>query len=197
MAEWPATRGSLLVRLRDARDHAAWTEFIDLYTPLVYGYLRKQHLQDADAADLTQEVLGVVAGAVGRLEYDPRRGAFHNWLFTIVRRKLWQWRVRQTNQAHGSGDPAVHHLLEECPAPGVLEAQWEDEWQQRVFAWACAEVRPQVSSTTWQAFWRTAVDGQRGEQVAADLGLSVAAVYLARSRVFARLRKLAESVQEP
>src|ERR1700757_513792 len=126
MAEIPPTRASLLVRLRDPLDEAAWAEFVDLYAPLVYGYLRKQGLQDADAADLSQEVLGAVAGAVGRLDYDPRRGAFRNWLFTIVRRKLWQWRVRQGNQPRGSGDPAVQHLLEECPTPGVLEAQWED-----------------------------------------------------------------------
>src|SRR3954469_7131603 len=92
MAEIPPTRASLLVRLRDRRDQEAWTEFVDLYVPLVYGYLRKQGLQDADAADLCQEVLGAVAGAVGRLEYDPARGAFRNWLFTVVRRKLSAWR---------------------------------------------------------------------------------------------------------
>src|SRR5262249_10656546 len=73
MAEIPATRASLLLRLRDLEDEAAWTEFIALYGPLVYGYARKQGLQDADAADLSQEVLATVAGAVGRLDYDPRR----------------------------------------------------------------------------------------------------------------------------
>src|SRR6516162_3852103 len=88
MAEIPPTRASLLVRLRDAQDQAAWKEFVDLYAPLVYGYVRKQGLQDADAADLSQDVLAAVAGAVGRLNYDPARGSFRNWLFTVVRRKL-------------------------------------------------------------------------------------------------------------
>src|SRR6476659_5999706 len=88
MAEIPPTRASLVLRLRDPRDEAAWREFVDLYGPLVYGFLRKQGLQDADAADLGQEVLGAVAGAVGRLEYDPQRGSFRNWLFTVVRRSL-------------------------------------------------------------------------------------------------------------
>src|SRR5437879_8368291 len=88
MAEIPSTRASLLLRLRDPRDEAAWQEFVDLYGPLVYGYARKQGLQDADAADLSQEVLGAVAASVGRLEYDRSRGAFRNWLFTLVRRKL-------------------------------------------------------------------------------------------------------------
>ena len=71
MAEIPLTRASLLVRLRDPGDNAAWGEFIDLYVPLVYGYARKQGLQDADAADLAQEVLSAVAGAVGRRSAVP------------------------------------------------------------------------------------------------------------------------------
>jgi RNA polymerase sigma-70 factor (ECF subfamily) len=197
MAELPLTRASLLVRLRDAQDETAWAEFVDLYGPLVYRYLRGQSLQDADAADLCQDVLAAVAAAVGRLEYDRQRGAFRNWLFTIVRRKLWQWRSRQAHRPRGSGDSAVQRLLERCSGGDEGESAWEAEWQRRVFAWACEQVRPLVSATTWQAFWRTAVDGQSGKQVAAELGLSLAAVYLARSRVFARLKERVESVQEP
>jgi RNA polymerase sigma factor (sigma-70 family) len=197
MAEIPPTRASLLVRLRDPRDGAAWGEFVDLYAPLVYGYARKQGLQDADAADLSQEVLGAIAGAVGRLEYDPRRGAFRNWLFTVVRRKLSNWRAAQASRARGSGDTATHRLLEQCPVPDGVEAEWEAEWERRLFAWACEQVRRSVTDVTWQAFWRTAVEGRAGKQVAADLGLTVAAVYLARSRVLARLKELVRSVQEP
>src|SRR5919109_722672 len=103
MADIPPTRASLLLRLRDPHDEAAWGEFVNLYVPLVYGYLCKQGLQDADAADLCQDVLGAVAGAVGRLEYDPAKGAFRNWLFTIVRRKLANWRALRRNRAEGGG----------------------------------------------------------------------------------------------
>jgi len=197
MADFPPTRASLLLRLRDPRDEAAWTQFVDLYAPLVYGYARKQGLQDADAADLSQDVLSAVAGAVGRLEYDPRRGAFRNWLFTVVRRKLSNWRAAQGNRIRGSGDSATHELLEEHPAPERLEAEWEAEWERRLVAWACEQVRRELTAVTWQAFWRTAVDGQPGKQVAADLGLTVAAVYHARSRVLAKLKELVQSVQEP
>ena len=196
MADIPSTRASLLVRLRDPRDGPAWGEFVDLYAPMVYGYLRKQGLQDADAADLSQEVLGAVAGAVGRLEYDPRRGAFRNWLFTIVRRKLSNWRAAQVHRIPGSGDTATHRLLEQCPVPEGTEADWEADWEQRLFAWACEQVRRDVTEATWQAFWKTAIDDQPGKQVAAELGLSVAAVYRARSRVLARLKELIRSAQE-
>jgi RNA polymerase sigma-70 factor (ECF subfamily) len=196
MAEIPPTRASLLVRLRDRHDNTAWAQFVELYAPVVYGYARKQRLQDADAADLCQEVMRAVAGAVGRLEYDPARGAFRNWLFTVVRRKLWNWRAAQARRIPGSGDSATQSLLEQCPAPAE-QAEWEVQWDDQLFAWACARVRQDVSAVTWQAFWETAIEGRAGKCVAADLGLSVAAVYSARSRVLARLKELMQSVQEP
>ena len=195
MAEFPPTRASLLLRLRDPSDRHAWTEFVDLYAPLVYGYACKHGLQDADAADLCQDVLVAVAGSVGRLEYDPARGAFRNWLFTIVRRKLSNWRRARKNRP-GANATATHHLLEQCAAPEPGEAAWEAEWRERLFAWACEQVRRDVADVAWQAFSRTALHGEPCKQVAADLGLNVAAVYLARSRVLARLKEVVQSVGE-
>jgi RNA polymerase sigma-70 factor (ECF subfamily) len=198
MAEIPATRVSLLVRLRDSRDAKAWREFVDLYAPLIYGYVRKQGLQDADAADLSQDVLGAVAGAVGELDYDPCRGAFRNWLFTVVRRKLSNWRrSKKCRPDSGGNGTGAHELLEQLPAPEKMEAEWQAEWERRLFVWACDQVRQDVRDNAWQAFWRTFIDGQPGKQVAGDLGMSVAAVYLARRRVLMRLQELILSVQEP
>src|SRR5580693_4518171 len=145
MAEIPTTRASLLVRLRDPKDSAAWSEFVDLYAPLIYNYARKQGLQNADAVDLSQEVLAAVAGAVGRLEYDPARGAFRNWLFTVVRRKLSNWRRTRRNRPDGDNEADTQQLLEKCAAPEGENAEWEAEWEQRVFAWACEQVRPEVT----------------------------------------------------
>jgi len=197
MAQIPPTRASLLVRLRDPRDQAAWREFVDLYAPLVYSYARKQGLQDADAADLGQEVLRVVAGAVGRLEYDPQRGSFRNWLFTVVRSKLSSWRRARRNRPPGSNNTSSPQLLEQYPAPQGMEAEWETEWERSLFAWACDQVRPHVTDVTWQAFWKTAIEGQPSKQVAADLELTVATVYVARDRILTRLKELVQSVQEP
>jgi RNA polymerase sigma-70 factor (ECF subfamily) len=169
---------------------------VELYAPLIYGYARKHGLQDADALDLSQEVLGAVAGAVGRLEYDPGQGSFRNWLHTVVWRRLSNWRRAQRTRPRGSGDAAIQHLLEQRPAREEQEAEWQAGWDRRVFTWACERVRRDVTEVTWQAFWRTAVDGRPGKEVAASLGLSIAAVYLARSRVVARLKELVRSVQE-
>jgi RNA polymerase sigma-70 factor (ECF subfamily) len=201
MTDSLSTRASLLVRLRDPRDQAAWGEFVELYTPLVYGYARKQGLQDADAADVTQDVFSALTAALGRLEYDPGRGTFRSWLFTLVRRRLGKWRAAQSapsaQRLRGSGDTATRDLLEQCPAPKEIDAQWEEEWQKRLFTWACQQVQKEVRAATWQAFWRTAVDGQACKQAAAELGLSVTAVYIARCRILDRLRELIQSVQEP
>src|SRR5262245_36112118 len=173
MADIPLTRASLLLRLRDPRDVEAWEDFVGLYTPLVYGYARKQGLQDADGADLSQEVLSAVVGAVGRLEYDPRRGSFRSWLFTVVRRKLSNWRRQHCSRPDVANNGDTQKLLEECPAPEDAIQEWEVQWQRSVFAWACAQIRRDVSPPTWQAFWRTAIAGQPGKQVAADLHLTV------------------------
>jgi RNA polymerase sigma factor (sigma-70 family) len=196
MADIPPTRASLLVRLRDRRDEAAWKDFVDLYAPLVYGYIRKQGLQDADAADLSQEVFRAVSLGMSQFEYDPGRGLFRNWLFTVVRRKLANWRRARENREKNLAAAVDDQILDQYTAPPSGDETWELEWERRVFAWACEQVRGEVAESSWRAFWRTAIDGQPGKEVAAELGLSVAAVYHARSRIRARLQELARSAQE-
>src|SRR5262245_49160086 len=94
------TRASLLARLGDVSDRVAWEQFIELYGGLVYGFVRQRGLQDADAADLTQEVFMAVAQAraVNGWEYDPRRGSFRGWLFGITRHKLARFLKRLAAQ---------------------------------------------------------------------------------------------------
>jgi RNA polymerase sigma factor (sigma-70 family) len=197
MAEIPATRASLLLRLRDPNDNDAWGQFVEIYGPLIYHYARKQGLQDADAVDLSQDVLAAVFRSAGRLEYDPKRGAFRSWLFTIVRRKLSNWRRAQKKGPGGGGGSGAQRILEEQYEPQPAQADWDSEWDERLYAWACAQVRCQVAEATWQAFWRTAVDGRPGKQVALELGMNVAAVYNARSRVTACLKELVQSANAP
>ncbi|HWG45899.1 MAG TPA: sigma-70 family RNA polymerase sigma factor [Gemmataceae bacterium] len=196
MPEEPVTRPSLLVRLRDHRDNQAWGEFVELYAPLIYTYARKRGLQDADAADLTQNCLRQVAAHVGRLEYDPRRGSFRAWLFTIVRNRLRNFQQQPRRLYQGSGDSQVQRALENTMAPETDEAgEWEREYRLSLLAWAAEQVRPQIQETTWQAFWQTTVESKSGKEVAQALGLTVAAVYLAKSRVVARLRAVLREVQ--
>ena len=196
MGDSPATRASLLVRLRDPRDGRAWSEFVDLYAPLIYRFGCKQGLQDADAADLSQETLRAVAGAIGRLDYDPGRGSFRGWLFTIVRNRLRDFLDNRGRQDQGSGDTAMLDWLEQQPGrQDPWAEQWDREYDRQLLLTAARRIRGQFQDGTWQAFWRTTVDGQSGKEVAEALGMSVAAVYLAKSRVMARLKEAIRQLQ--
>jgi RNA polymerase sigma factor (sigma-70 family) len=196
MADSPTTRPSLLVRLRDPQDAPAWSQFVDLYGPLIYDFARTQGLQDADAADLMQEVLQAVNGAIGRLQYDPKRGTFRGWLFTVVRNKLRNFLAKRQRQGRGSGDTGMLHWLEQQPGRDEdQEALWDQEYTRRLFARAAEQVRGDVHESTWQAFWQTAVEGKNPQEVAQSLQTTLAAVYLAKSRVMARLKETIEDFE--
>src|SRR5438445_11896637 len=113
MEQSPATRASLLVRLRDPHDKEAWAQFVQLYGPVVYGFARKRGLQDADAADLMQDVMRSVSTAIGRLDYDRNQGTFRGWLFTITRNKIFSFLSARRTRPQGSGDSTTNRLLQE------------------------------------------------------------------------------------
>ena len=185
----PATRHTLIVKLRDPADAGAWREFVALYQPLVYRLARRKGLQDADAHDLCQEVFRTVARAVGRWELDPARGRFRGWLSTITRNLLINFLTRRPYRLRGSGSTSVQELLESQPADDPsATAVFEAEYRRRVFRWAADEVQGEFAPSTWRAFWLTAVEGRTPAAAAAELGITVGAVYIARSRVLARLK---------
>lgn len=194
MADALLTRHSLLARLDDPEDRLAWQQFVELYGSLVYGFARQRGLQDADAADLTQEVLLAIAQTAGHWRYDPQRGSFRGWLYGITRNKIAQFLNHRHSQPRGSGDTATLQRLAEEPERDS-EAAWEREYQQHLFRLAAAQIQKHFSLTTWKAFWRTAIDGACGAAVAAELSISVGAVYVARSRVLARLTEVIQQLQ--
>jgi RNA polymerase sigma factor (sigma-70 family) len=196
MEQSPATRASLLVRLRDPLDKEAWGQFVELYAPVVYGFARKRGLQDADAADLMQEVFRSVAGAAGRLEYDPKRGSFRGWLYTVTRNKIYTFLDSQRRQVRGSGDSGAQQRLEEQAHPDGTDDVWDQEYERSAFEWAAERVRGEFQEATWQAFWLTAVEGQSAKDVGRRLGMSPGAVYVAKSRVIARLREEVRELEQ-
>jgi RNA polymerase sigma-70 factor (ECF subfamily) len=189
MTDTTPTHPSLLLRIRDSGDRKAWSEFVDVYAPLVYGFARKHGLQDADAADLTQEVLHAVSAAISKLDYDPQRGTFRGWLFTVVRRRLENAVKRQHRECRGCGGTSAHVALEAIPAQEEQQADWEKEYEARLFSCASASVRAEMLESTWRAFWLTAIEGKTGKEASVVLGMTAAAVYLAKRRVLARLKE--------
>ena len=156
----PSTQPSLLIRIRNAQDREAWEQFVDIYAPLVFGYVRRQGFQDADAADLTQDVFGKVHRAVRQLDYDPQRGKFRGWLLTITRNALRRYWASTARKPQGSGDTAMRKLLEEYPAQGDSDDSfWQHEYHRCLFRCVAKRIQSDFRPSTWQAFWETTVSG--------------------------------------
>jgi RNA polymerase sigma-70 factor (ECF subfamily) len=189
------TSASLLQRLREQPDGDAWHRLVHLYTPLLRQWLGRYGLQPSDVDDLTQEVLAVVVRELPQFRHNERTGAFRRWLRTIlVHRLRGFWRARQSRPV-ATGDSDLGRLLEqlEDPASG-LSRLWDQEHDRHVMARLLEQIEPEVTPTTWQAFRRVVLDGMDEEAVAAELGLSVNAVFIAKSRVLARLRRVARGL---
>jgi RNA polymerase sigma factor (sigma-70 family) len=180
----PETRASLLVRIRSAEDSAAWTEFTGRYGPAVYGYFRRRGLQEADAVDLTQNVFRNILGRIGEFEYDPARGKFRSWLFTIASREFAKF-AEQLKRLPVSAETTD---LDNLSSPEVDAHTWETSVRRRLFELGLQHVKSLVSEKTMRAFLLTAVDGLDGDAAAAQLAMTRAAVYLARARVLHRLK---------
>ena len=196
MDEVPDTRPSLLVRLCDPNDDRAWTEFTAIYSPLIYRLACRKGFQDADALDLVQEVLRAVASAVDRWEPDPCKGPFRNWLFRIARNMMLNLVTSQRRHLRGTGSEEIQSLLEARPSPSPADtALFETEYKRQLFRWAAERVSGEFRGTTWAAFWETGVEGKKAPVVAAALGISNGAVYMAKSRVVARIRQVIEQVE--
>ena len=189
MSSPSVTRASLLVRIRDPQDRLAWGQFVHLYAPLIHAYGMRRGLQDADAADLVQDVMRIVTRSAGAFEYDRSRGSFRGWLLTVTRNELRKAVARRQKQATGSGDTQMAGFLAEQPDERSDAEQWDREYRWTRFHWAAERVKGEFRETTWQAFWRTVVQGESIDAVAAALGITAGAVYIAKSRVTARIRQ--------
>jgi RNA polymerase sigma factor (sigma-70 family) len=188
----PLTRASLVIQLRDGTNQVAWQEFMQLYGPVVYGFARKRGLQDADAADLMQDVMRSVSAAIGRLDYDRNQGTFRGWLFTITRNKVFNFLSARRIRPQGSGDTTTNKMLDAQPDASDSSDAWELEYQRRLAALAMERVKVEFQEKSWQAFWLTAVEGIAAAEVAKQIGISPGAIYVAKSRVLARLKQEVE-----
>lgn len=190
----PETRESLLARLPDHADTAAWEEFAQLYQPLIYGIGRRHGLQPHDASDLVQDVLIAVADCISRFEPDEQRGRFRTWLFRIARNQslVRLRKLRQEVPATATG--AQLRWTEDASLTEDCDQEFDIAFRRRAFRFAARKVRQSVHERTWEAFSRTAIDCQSAQDAATDMGIEIGAVYLSRSRVMKRLRELVQDL---
>lgn len=182
----PETRPSLIGKLHDPAAAEAWAEFVRLYQPIVYRVAIRRGLQHVDAEDLTQDVFAIVGRKVAKFDLE-QGGSFRGWLLKITRNLVVNKLTRGPREV-GSGDSEARDRLNEHPEREETETLLRVEHQRLVLSQASDRLRPKISSSIWNAFWLTAVEGQSITDVAKQLGKSEGAVRVARCRVLAQLR---------
>jgi RNA polymerase sigma-70 factor (ECF subfamily) len=176
------TPASLLERLRRPSDPEAWNRFVELYTPLIYHWARHTGMQEADAADLVQEVLALLFRKLPEFNYD-RKQSFRAWLRTVTLNKWREGRRRAGVAVEGGAN------LSELPAVDEQTAFEEAEYRTHLVRQALNGLQKEFPTATWKAFQGYVIAGRGAQEVAAELGLRVGTIYAAKSRVLSRLRQ--------
>jgi RNA polymerase sigma factor (sigma-70 family) len=189
----PSTGTTLLGLLGAPDSPRAWSTFVDRYGPTIYAWCRRRWLQDADARDVTQEVLLKLHKHLRTFAYDPGKGSFRGFLKTVTRRALADfWEDRRQRPAAGTGKSEVLEILNQVEARDDLAGSLEKDFDLELWEEAKVRVRPRVNPRDWKIFAALALEGRKAEGVAAELGMKYAAVCMAKSRV---LKKLKEEVR--
>jgi RNA polymerase sigma-70 factor (ECF subfamily) len=188
------TRQSLLRRAQIGEE-SAWKDLTELYRPLILGWLNRQGVPARDLEDLSQDILLSVVKHLPAFRHSGNRGAFRSWLRTIVcSRTSDYWRAIDPG-AHGSGGSGASAALQQIEDPDSdLNREWDEEHDHYVLHCLLDLVEEEFEPATVRAFRRLALDGATGAQVAEELGLSVASVYVAKSRILQRIRREAEGL---
>jgi RNA polymerase sigma-70 factor (ECF subfamily) len=188
---------SLLERLRGCpTDQQAWEEFVERYAPTIHGWCRRWQLQEADAQDVTQGVLLILATRMKTFAYDPA-GRFRAWLQTVTRH-AWSAFIDARQRAPvASGDSGINRVLETLEARDELVRRLEERFDRELFELAMDSVRERVEPHTWEAFRQTTVEQVPAAAVAAQLGMKIATVYVARSKVQKMIRAEVERLDQP
>ncbi|MDA1231665.1 MAG: sigma-70 family RNA polymerase sigma factor [Planctomycetota bacterium] len=183
----PRTDKSLLKHLRETSDKNAWRLFVDLYSPLVFGFCRRSNLDESDAGDVTQNVFMQVMKSITSFEYDSTKGTFRGWLGLITNREIVRHFDRASRQPEFSGLKDV---------PGAVSAEWTDAFNLRVITIAMQRIQPEFDSDSWTAFELTWRQQKPSNDVAKLLKKPVPWVYKARFRILQRLEYEVQSLAD-
>ncbi|HEV3257455.1 MAG TPA: RNA polymerase sigma factor [Gemmataceae bacterium] len=180
------TSVSLLDRLRRQPDAQSWQQLVAIYQPWLRGWLRAHCLQTADVDDVVQEVLAVLVKEIERFEHNGRRGAFRTWLRGIVVNRLRQFRRQSAAAVSAEVQGRLDQLSDDH---SKLSQLWARDHDQHVVSQLLARIARDFQPITWQAFRAFVLQEKTATEVAAELGISVGAVWTAKSHVLKRLRQ--------
>lgn len=201
MTQFPETRESLIVQIKDPSNRDAWGKFVDLYRPVIHRIALARGLQDADAQDLTQHVLMAVAASIGRWEKSTESTRFRHWLRRVTRNAILN-AISRRPPDQATGTSSYQNIVTEIPerADHSLDDETDSlielEYRRELYLRAAAYVRTDVDPITWQAFERTVIGGISNAQAAQELSKSIGTIYAARSRVMKRLRTAIAEIEE-
>ena len=191
-----ATRVTLLGRLRAApNDPAVWSEFVAWYGRKIYAWCRAWGLQQADAQDVTQEVFLNLSARMQEFRYDPR-GSFRAWLKTVTHHAWQDYLERQHRPGRGAGTESAIERLAALEARDDLARRLAEAFDEELLKEAAVRVRLRVEPRTWDAFQLLAIEGRTGAEVARQLNMKVATVFVARSKVQRMLREEVARLEE-
>jgi RNA polymerase sigma-70 factor (ECF subfamily) len=192
-----STRITLLGRLlKDPTNQETWGEFVEHYGTKIHGWCRKWKLQEADAEDVTQNVLVKLAGKMRDFTYDPSR-SFRAWLKTVAHHAWQDFLESRQRLDRGSGDSDVRQLLENVEAREDLVKHLEEEFDREILEEAKVRVRLRVAPQTWEAFRLTAIEGLSGADAAERIPMQVAQVFVAKRRVQKLLQEEIQKLEAP
>lgn len=175
---------TLLERLRSPDDQLAWARFVEIYTPVLYRWARRAGLSESDAGDLLQDLFVHLLKKLPEFTYDANKGKFRGWLKMVALNMLRQKARRRKDVPVGSAVQQIEQVDE-----GAAEEFWQAEFRDQLVSQAMVVMQRDFEPSTWKACWETAIVGRPAADVAVELGMSVNAVYAARSRVLRRLRE--------
>lgn len=187
----PESTSASLIERACQREAVAWNRLSAIYGPLVYRWCRRAGLQEADAADVLQEVFRALTTGIENFRVRDADGGFRGWLYGITRHKLMDHYRRRAKQEAAEGAAAEQELVAIPPEPDAADA---DDERTIVLHAALEQIRYDFDEHNWQAFYRTAIGEEAAIDVAADLGLSPGAVRQAKYRVLRRLRREMEGL---
>ena len=195
MPEFPETSHSLIERVQDPANGAAWAEFLGIYQPVVYRMARRRGLQDADAQNVVQQVFASIARSIDTWEAETERPPFRAWLTTVARNAITNALTRKPRD-RAVGSTSVVQQLHELPAPEETTSEVIREARREMIHWAAQQIHPEFTEQTWDIFWKTSIDGIAVTEVSASTGRSVGAIYVARHRVLTRLKEKVAEVSQ-